>query len=32
MQAVAMIAGGSVTVLSHPSLQRIASGTVFNAA
>lgn len=27
MQALAMVAGGSVTVLSHPSLQGIASGT-----
>ena len=27
MQALAMAAGGSVTVLSHPSLQGIASGT-----
>src|SRR6516225_3712430 len=27
MQALAMAAGGSVTVLSHPSLQGIASGS-----
>jgi len=27
MQALAMVAGGSVTVLSHPSLQGIASGS-----
>jgi RecA-family ATPase len=27
MQALALVAGGSVTVLSHPSLQGIASGT-----
>src|SRR5262245_61571741 len=27
MQALAMVAGGSVTVLSHPSLQGISSGT-----
>jgi RecA-family ATPase len=27
MQALAMVAGGSVTILSHPSLQGIASGT-----
>jgi RecA-family ATPase len=27
MQALAMVAGGSVTVLSHPSLQGITSGT-----
>jgi RecA-family ATPase len=27
MQALAMVAGGSVTVLSHPSLQGIATGT-----
>ena len=27
MQALAMVAGGSATVLSHPSLQGIASGT-----
>jgi len=27
MQAMAMVAGGSVTILSHPSLQGISSGT-----
>jgi RecA-family ATPase len=27
MQALAMVAGGSVTILSHPSLQGIASGS-----
>jgi RecA-family ATPase len=32
MQALAMVAGGSVTILSHPSLQGIASGSGFSGS
>jgi RecA-family ATPase len=32
MQALAMVAGGSVTVLTHPSLQGVASGSGFSGS